>query len=272
MSGQDRGDEWEAQEERKNPTIHGVYQTAAIGTKFLGTIFSDQSRYEPLLNGTESAGRTCGESAGFGVTRWCTMLENPANSRSRPEPEVYEAFLAVYSVEYSRIQSYIRALVPDPVDADDLFQKASLVLWRSFTTFDREKPFLPWALGVARHQVLMHWRARRRDRHVFSESFLASLADEASQRLVDDGPLLARRQQALDACVEQLPPRQRELIRRFYGNNEQAGAIAASWNRSVHAVYKALKVMRKALEECVQQRLAILGEELPPWTDGLASD
>jgi RNA polymerase sigma-70 factor (ECF subfamily) len=180
--------------------------------------------------------------------------------RSRPHHEVeeavYEAFLGFYAREQGRIQTFVRSLVPDPVDADDLFQKTSLVLWRSFASFDREKPFLPWALGVARHQILMHWRTRRRDRHVFSDAFLATLADELSDRVTHDHPSLADRQRALDACVEQLPPRQQELIRRFYGGREQASAIAASWSRSVHAVYKSLKVMRKALEQCVERRLA----------------
>jgi RNA polymerase sigma-70 factor (ECF subfamily) len=201
------------------------------------------------------------------------MADPPAaHRRTPPDTEVYEAFLRLYSREQARIQAFIRTLVPDPADADDLFQKTSLVMWRSFATFDREKPFLPWAFGVARHQVLMHWRTRRRDRHVFSEAFLATLADETGERLVAEEPSLAGRQRALDACVQQLPPRQQELVRRFYGANEPAGAIATSWNRSVHAVYKALKVMRKALEECVAQRLALLGDEGPPLAEGLASD
>lgn len=204
------------------------------------------------------------------------MNDPAANTRrSPPDAEVYEAFLGLYSREQARIQAFIRSLVPDPADADDLFQKTSLVMWRSFATFDREKPFLPWALGVARHQVLVHWRTRRRDRHVFSEAFLVTLADEMTERLVVEGaggPTLADRQRALDACVAQLPPRQQELIQRFYGGKEQATAIAASWGRSVHAVYKALKVMRKTLEECVERRLAALGDDLPPLADGFVPD
>jgi len=194
------------------------------------------------------------------------MPQQPSDQRrlvEAPEPGIYEAFLGLYSKEQGRIQAYIRSLVPDPTDADDLFQKTSLVMWRSFASFDRDKPFLPWALGVARHQILVHWRTRRRDRHIFSESFLTTLADELGERLTGEAAALIDRQRALDACVEQLPPRQQELIRRFYGDNEQAGAIAASWNRSVHAVYKALKVMRKGLQQCIEERLGQLDRKLP---------
>ena len=167
----------------------------------------------------------------------------------------YEEFLGLFSRNQSRVQAYIRSLVPDAAHADDVFQATSLVLWRSFETFDKGKDFLPWALGVARHQVLMFWRTKRRDRHVFSETLIKSLADDALGR----ADFAADRQRALDACVEGLPPRQRDLIQMFYGENQSADTIAASWDRTVHAVYKALKVMRKSLLECVERRLATEG-------------
>ena len=172
----------------------------------------------------------------------------PDRSTRRPADRTddYEEFLGLFSRNQSRVQAYIRSLV---------FQATSLVLWRSFETFDKSKDFLPWAFGVARHQVLMFWRTKRRDRHVFSETLIATLADDALGR----ADFAADRQRALDACVEGLPPRQRDLIRMFYGENQSADTIAASWDRTVHAVYKALKVMRKSLLECVERRLATEG-------------
>jgi RNA polymerase sigma-70 factor (ECF subfamily) len=167
----------------------------------------------------------------------------------------YEEFLGLFSLSQARVQAYIRSLVPDAAHADDVFQATSLVLWRNFGTFDRRKDFLPWALGVARHQVLMFWRTKRRDRHVFSDSLITTLADDSLGRAA----AATDRQRALDACVESLPPRQRDLVRMFYGENKSADAIAASWDRTVHAVYKALKVMRKSLLECVERRLAAEG-------------
>jgi RNA polymerase sigma-70 factor (ECF subfamily) len=174
----------------------------------------------------------------------------------------YETFLGHYARSQSRLQAFIRALVPDPTHADDVFQATSLALWRSFATFRREADFTAWAIGVARHQVLMHWRTRRRDRHVFSEALLADLADTAVTMLDE----AEARQRALDACVETLPERQRDLIRRFYGADESAATIAAAWNRTVHAVYKALKVMRRGLLECVERRLVLLTDASRPAT------
>jgi len=167
-------------------------------------------------------------------------------------PDIYEEFLRLFTQEQLRIFAWIRALVPNHTAATDVFQQTSLELWRSFPTYRADAAFLPWALGIARHQVLKHWRTTKRDRLTFSEAFLEELAVDAIG-LADE---LSPRQRALDDCVQQLPERQRELIHRFYGENQSASDIAKAWERSVHAVYKSLKVLRRTLLECVEAKLA----------------
>jgi RNA polymerase sigma-70 factor, ECF subfamily len=168
------------------------------------------------------------------------------------DPEMYEQFLTLFTRDQLRIVAWIRALVPNHTAAADVFQENSLELWRSFSTFRPDADFLPWALGVARHQVLKHWRTAKRDRLTFSEEFLHELTVEAIG-LADE---LVPRQAALDECVKRLSDRQRDLIHRFYGDNQTAAVIASAWERSVHAVYKSLKVMRRALLECVEAKLS----------------
>jgi len=176
----------------------------------------------------------------------------------------YELFLSLFTKCQGRIQAFIRTLVHDPAQADDVFQSTSLVLWRSFATFRRDAEFLPWALGTARHQVLVHWRTQRRDRHVFSEALLADLADSTAAAVETAEARMA----ALEACIATLSDRQRELIRLFYGENQAAAAIASRWGRTVHAVYKALKVMRTALLDCVTKKLSSLVDSSGDGLDG----
>ena len=164
----------------------------------------------------------------------------------------YEAFLRYFTQDQLRIHAYIRSLLHDPVAASDVFQETSLELWRSFPTFRRDTEFAPWALGVARNQLLKHWRTRDRDRHVFSDTLLKELSAAAINLTAESAP----RQQAMEECVSQLSARQQELIHLFYGESLPADFIAQQWNRSVHTVYKALKVMRRSLMECVESRMA----------------
>lgn len=168
-----------------------------------------------------------------------------------PEADQYEAFLRLFTRDEFRIMAFIRTMVYDHDAAQDVFQETSLALWRGFAGYRRDEEFIPWALGVARNQVFKHYRARNRDRHIVSEALLSQLADSALE-LADE---MRPRQRALEACVETLPPRQQELLRMFYGEGNSAALIAEKWKRSVHAVYKALKVTRRALLRCVEEKL-----------------
>jgi RNA polymerase sigma-70 factor (ECF subfamily) len=86
---------------------------------------------------------------------------------------------------------------------------------------------------------------------VFSDDLLADLADVAEARI----DVAETRLAALENCMAGLSERQRDLVRMFYGEHQPAATIAKRWGRSVHAVYKALKVMRQALFDCVSRKL-----------------
>jgi RNA polymerase sigma-70 factor (ECF subfamily) len=188
------------------------------------------------------------------------MSAPESNSRSDPapagsppaDPARYEAFLMHFGRFQLQILGFVRSLVHDRTAADDVFQQTSLTIWRCFDSFREGEPFLPWALGIARKEVLHYWRSRRRDRLVFSEAALGHLADAAAA-LADE---VSPRQAALESCVDRLPDRQRRLVDMFYGRRLSADEIAAAWGLTVHAVYKALKIMRRGLLECVERRLA----------------
>jgi RNA polymerase sigma-70 factor, ECF subfamily len=178
--------------------------------------------------------------------------ERPTSDADRPDAGTYDQFLRLFTGDQQRLLAYILALVHDRDDAQEIFQETSLVLWRAFPTFRPGEEFLPWALGIARHQMLKLRRLRKRDRHVFSEELMAMLADEAAAM----APEIAPREQALAECMKRLTRRQRQLIEWFYGQGLVAAQIAERWNRSIHAVYKALRVLRRTLLECIELKLA----------------
>jgi RNA polymerase sigma-70 factor (ECF subfamily) len=178
--------------------------------------------------------------------------ESPTSAGDRPNPDSYDRFLLLFTRYQHNLLAYILALVHDRHDAQEIFQETSLVLWKAFPTFRLGAEFLPWALGIAKHQVLRQRRLRKRDRHVFSEQLMTMLAEEAAAM----APEIAPRQEALAECMKRLTSRQRQLIEWFYGKELDAGQIAQRWNQSIHAVYKALKVLRRILLECIERKLA----------------
>ena len=51
---------------------------------------------------------------------------------------------------------YIFALLPHEEDARDALQETSVALFRKWSEYDPEKPFLAWAYGFAVLEVLKH--------------------------------------------------------------------------------------------------------------------
>lgn len=151
--------------------------------------------------------------------------------------------------EQDRLQSFVRSLVFDHAAAADVYQEACLSMWNNFDSYDPTRPFNAWATGVARNHVLKYYRSTKRDQHVFSEEVVQRLAEEAEELAAESDPRLA----ALQACLAKLSPRERELIDRFYRDRHSADQIAEHRQRSVHAVYKALKVVRRKLMNCVNE-------------------
>ncbi len=163
-----------------------------------------------------------------------------------------EEFLRLYTREQFRIAGFVRSLVPDPADASDIMQETSMALLRNFHQYESGRDFANWAFGVARHQVLKHWRSKRRERLVFSEAFVNDLADETWTVLSTEPD----RFQALRECIRRLTSRQRDLIKDFYGHGISAAAVAKQWNCNLHAVYNSLRAVRKELHQCILNTVA----------------
>lgn len=150
------------------------------------------------------------------------------------------------------IHRYVLSLLPDRMLADDVVQETNLVLWRKAAEYDPDKSFLPWALTIAWYQVKAARRDSRRDRHVFNDSLVEILASEHPGADSGDADLDA----ALEQCLGELPERQRRLILARYAPGASVQDLAAERRQTPTAVSLALMRIRKALETCIERKLA----------------
>jgi len=171
---------------------------------------------------------------------------------TRQDPDSYEEFVRRFAENDRRIYAYIMAFLHNHNDAEEVFQETSLILWREFHKFRLDEDFMPWALGISFNQI-RKFRRRRKNQLGLSDSLLGELAKDAAE--VSES--LDARGEALRLCLQSLSQRNREMIELFYGTRTSAGQIAKQWNRTVHAVYKALKVVRRTLLECINQQLEV---------------
>lgn len=189
------------------------------------------------------------------------MADSPTSETCHPtrsEPAAIandrvELFVRLIGLHQYQVHRYLLSLVPNPDEADDLYQQTNLFLWREFDRFEEGTNFVSWACAVAYHEVLA-WRKRKsREKLVFCEDFLSTVSAE----LVTHAERIELRSQALVRCVEKLPAHHRELIELRYGNQQQVEEISQQTGRTVEAIYRMLSRIRRCLQECVTRTLEL---------------
>lgn len=178
-------------------------------------------------------------------------------AQKKQPSEPAKDFATLWAESFDHLRTYVRIFVPDHHDADDVIQETAAAIAKDFSRYDSSRPFLEWAVGIARNRVLQHFRRRGRDRRMIFDVETVKVI-EAS--LLSIEPDLGIRQEALEQCLERLPDRSRNLIHLKYVGELKAEDIASQLNLTVNSVYTRLSQLRAALRDCVRRQLRRAGE------------
>ena len=164
----------------------------------------------------------------------------------------HEAFVRLLNESHRRLLGYLRSLLGNRHDAEDVLQRASMVMWRRFEMFEPGTDFMAWASTVAFYEAKNFQRVTARSRLRFDDELLNTLAAER----LDDLRHLDERFDALEHCVGKLDAANRKLVAAVYGEDADIVALAAQLGRAPQTLYNRLNVIRHALADCVERRLA----------------
>jgi len=164
----------------------------------------------------------------------------------------------------SRYEAEVRAFAavvsPRPDLADDVAQEAFLECLRSAGRYDPSKDFRLWIRGIVRNVAYRAWQRLQRE-HKTTRDGLAAYIDEVASR--DEGAerIETKRESisALQECIDGLPDRSREIVTLRYALEVRCAEIASKVGSSLAAVKMALLRIRRALRECVDNRLQAHG-------------
>jgi RNA polymerase sigma-70 factor (ECF subfamily) len=151
------------------------------------------------------------------------------------------------------LKAYVKAIVRDPVLAEDVFSDVMLAIVRSWERFDASRPFTPWACGVARRVALSTLRQRAKQPCVLDEDVLEVLAEEMDQ--AGEEAELAHRKEVLRHCLQRMSQRNQQLIRWRYFEERSYEEISASARKTVGALYVIFCRLHKSLFRCVERGL-----------------
>jgi len=149
------------------------------------------------------------------------------------------------------VAGYVSSLVPNFHAAEDILQQVAVVLVRKFDQYDPAQPFLSWALGVARREVLKQQRQMARDRHIFTDD-LAERIQIVYQRLSDE---LEGYSAWLADCLKGLDNRTRQALDLRYVDDLQPSDVAMRMGMTPGATRVLLYRARIALQKCIELRM-----------------
>jgi len=162
-----------------------------------------------------------------------------------------EQFLRVFRQHQLQIDAYVRALVANRADAEEIFQDVVAVLWREFDKFEPGTRFDHWAYRVAKNRMLYFFRRQRREASAFADYLFSTVADEAARQ----NDLWSDRQEALQTCLQKLSHPDRQLIQQRFGESKTNRGVARQTGRSETAISRALNRIYSNLLDCIQRRL-----------------
>lgn len=151
------------------------------------------------------------------------------------------------------VAAFVAAVIRDYRDRDDVLQETALAVFESIESYDSAQSFNGWAIGIARNQVGLYLRRRKRDRHVFDASTIACIESAFSR--TSPPPKL----DYLPACMQQLDGRSREMCEMRYQEDLKPAATGEQLQLTANAVSKALQRIREQLRLCVESKVAVEG-------------
>jgi len=177
--------------------------------------------------------------------------------------QVIEQVLAGETREFARlveefglpVRAFIHSRVQSRADAEDLAQETFIAAFRGLRKFDLKASFEAWLIGIARHRVQGHFRAKNRRQAAhqhFREACLARIeAELAGVQENEKHHQLAR----LMDCIEKLPERMRRVVRARL-REESGAATAERLQASRGAVYMLQLRANGLLRDCMAREPA----------------
>lgn len=181
-----------------------------------------------------------------------------ADNSDAPDPRTIDVgrMTGLWTRAQPVVSSYIRSLVHDFHDAEDVLQETAYTVAVRFDDFvaqDEEvRPFIAWAMRIAQLKVYEHWRRSGKNKNCFSSAVMDELSQEFERENVEESLLF----RALQQCLGQLPARPRRLLELRYSHDKKPREIAKHAGLTANAVRIALSRTRAAIAKCIESRMA----------------
>ena len=160
-------------------------------------------------------------------------------------------FSLLWTQAQPAVMAFIRSVTPQLADAEDILQDTARQVASRFEEYDPNRPFGPWAMGVAKYKVMEWRRNQKKVAMLFDEEAIEAIHFSYSERKVD----WHERRRAIDLCLKKASPAAEKLLVLRYLEDLKPAEIAKRLNTTANSVSVRLSRARDALKECLEKRL-----------------
>jgi RNA polymerase sigma-70 factor, ECF subfamily len=181
------------------------------------------------------------------------MPVSPTDSKDDPQsqPSSDELVMRLFLQHQRVLFVYLRTLLNNSSDAEEILQETSIVVWRKRDQFTVGTNFVNWALAIAHFEVCKF--LRNRERH--PKALNGELIEKITAEFIADHDLTESRHRALANCLAALNDSDRRLVDLTYSGNSTKKAVGEKLGISPIRFYKELNRIRLRLQKCIQLRL-----------------
>ena len=162
-----------------------------------------------------------------------------------------DEFLNLLMNNQRKIRSYIRTLVFDFNDSEDLFQETITTMWSKFDQFEPGTDFASWGVMIAYFKILNYRKKHGKEKLSFNDEVLEHVSSVSSDACIQAD----ERVSVLRNCIGKLNQDDRRLLEIRYELNCAPKNIAAQLEKSVQYVYKHLSRIHLMLNRCVKRQM-----------------
>lgn len=162
-------------------------------------------------------------------------------------------FIRLYLRHEASLRGFLRAMLANWDEVDDVAQETCLVALRKFNSFEANTDFCAWLLAIGRFEAFRYRRSRATSKMILSDDLIQMI--EAEVVSIDKDH--STRREALEICLSKLPEPQRNLLKAVYVRQTSVRKIAEQTNKSIDAVYKRLQRLRRILLDCMERIIAM---------------
>ena len=155
------------------------------------------------------------------------------------------------------LRAWLAGCAPPGVDVDEVAQRSFVAAFSRLNEYRLGTEFGAWLFTIARFQLKTEATRLRRVAHYHAQYGLDLLQRELDRRRNEPPELEQARLEHLKKCVETLGDHLTRFITWRYDEEIPLDEMASRSGRSVAAVKKQLWKIRRTLQECIENRMAV---------------